>query len=97
MADPATTSRATEYWRRNLRYLLVLLGIWFLVSFGLAILWADALNAIRIPGTGFRLGFWFAQQGAIYVYLLLIATYVWLMNRLDRTMDLDEDRPETRT
>ena len=97
MADPASTDRATEYWRRNLRYLLVLLGIWFLVSFGLAIVWADALNEIRIPGTGFRLGFWFAQQGAIYVYLLLIASYVWLMNRLDRSMDLDEDRPEIRT
>ena len=96
MADPASTNRATEYWRRNLRYLLVLLGIWFFVSFGLAIVWADALNTIRIPGTGFRLGFWFAQQGAIYVYLLLIATYVWLMNRLDRTMDLDEVSPETR-
>ena len=91
MPDPAS-SRAAEYWRRNLRYLVVLLGIWALVSFGFSILWADALNEIRIPGTGFRLGFWFAQQGAIYVYLVLIATYVVLMNRLDRQMDVDEAR-----
>jgi putative solute:sodium symporter small subunit len=92
MSETASSSRAAEYWRRNLRYLVLLLGIWVLVSFGFAIVWADALNAIRIPGTGFRLGFWFAQQGAIYVYLLLIATYVWLMNRLDRSMQLDEER-----
>jgi putative solute:sodium symporter small subunit len=92
MAEPATSSRAAEYWRRNLRYLVMLLGIWLLVSFGFAIIWADTLNAVRIPGTGFRLGFWFAQQGAIYVYLVLIAAYVWLMNRLDREMDVDEDR-----
>ena len=91
MAEP-TPDRAAEYWRRNLRYLLVLLGIWFLVSFGFSIVWADALNAVRIPGTGFKLGFWFAQQGAIYVYLVLIATYVWLMNRLDRRMGVDEGR-----
>lgn len=96
MSEPSTTTRAAEYWRRNLRYLLVLLGIWFLVSFGLAIVWADALNAVRIPGTGFRLGFWFAQQGAIYVYLILIAAYVWLMNRLDRRMGVDEAGAEDR-
>jgi putative solute:sodium symporter small subunit len=95
MAESATSSRAAEYWRRNLRYLTVLLGIWLLVSFGFAIIWADALNAVRIPGTGFRLGFWFAQQGAIYVYLILIAAYVRLMNRLDREMDVDES-PEPR-
>ena len=90
MTEPTTSPRAAEYWRRNLRYLAILLAIWLLVSFGFAIIWADALNAVRIPGTGFRLGFWFAQQGAIYVYLILIAVYVWLMNRLDRTMGLDE-------
>ena len=91
MSEPSTTTRAAEYWRRNLRYLLVLLGIWFLVSFGLAIVWAEALNAVRIPGTGIRLGFWFAQQGAIYVFLLLIAVYVALMNRLDREFGVLEE------
>ena len=92
MPETASSPRAAEYWRRNLRYLVILLGIWVLVSFGFAIVWAEALNRVRIPGTGFQLGFWFAQQGAIYVYLLLIATYVWLMNRLDRRMALDEER-----
>ena len=78
------------YWRRNLRYVGVLLGIWALVSYGAGIAFADALNSIRIPGTGFPLGFWFAQQGAIYVFVVLIFVYVFLMNRLDREFDVDE-------
>lgn len=82
--------RAVEYWRRNVRYLAVLLTIWAAVSFGAGIVWADALNRVRIPGTGFQLGFWFAQQGSIYVFLVLIAVYVWLMNRLDREMGVEE-------
>ena len=91
MAESSIAPRAAEYWRRNLRYLVVLLFIWALVSFGFGIVWADALNEIRIPGTGFRLGFWFAQQGAIYVFLLLILAYVLLMNRLDRRMGVEEE------
>ncbi len=79
-----------EYWRRNLRIVALLLGIWFLVSFGAGILFAERLNAIRIPGTGFPLGFWFAQQGAIVVFVVLIFVYVFLMNRLDREFDVDE-------
>ncbi len=78
------------YWRRNVRYLLVLLSIWFAVSFGAGILFREQLDAIRIPGTGFRLGFWFAQQGAIYVFVVLIFVYVRLMNRLDRELGVDE-------
>ena len=74
----------SEYWRRNLRYVGLLLGVWFLVSFGAGILFAGPLNSVRIPGTGFPLGFWFAQQGAIYVFVILIFVYVRLMNRLDR-------------
>ena len=76
--------RATRraYWRANLRYLLILLAIWFAVSYGCGILFVDQLDRIRIGG--FRLGFWFAQQGSIYVFVLLIFVYVWLMNRLDR-------------
>ncbi len=78
------------YWRRNLRYVGILLGIWFLVSYGAGILFVDALNEIRVPGTGFPLGFWFAQQGSIYVFVVLIFVYVFLMNRLDGEFDVDE-------
>lgn len=77
------------YWRRNVRYLLILLSIWFLVSYGCGIIWADELNHWASVG-GFKLGFWFAQQGAIYVFVLLIFVYVWLMNRLDKEFDVDE-------
>lgn len=72
---------AQRYWRCNLRYLAVLLSVWFAVSYGAGILFADALDRVRIGG--FRLGFWFAQQGSIYVFVVLIFVYVWLMNRLD--------------
>ena len=77
-----------QYWRMNLRYLAVLLSVWFLVSFGFGIVLAEPLNAIRLGG--FKLGFWFAQQGAIYVFVALIFIYVFLMNRLDRRFDVDE-------
>ncbi len=68
----------------------ILLSIWFIVSFGFGILLAEPLNRIRIPGTGFPLGFWFAQQGSIYVFVVLIFVYVRLMNGLDRDFDVDE-------
>ncbi len=77
-----------EYWKRNLRYLLILLSVWFMVSFGFGILFAEQLNTIKIGG--FPLGFWFAQQGSIYVFVVLIFVYVWLMNRLDVEFDVDE-------
>jgi putative solute:sodium symporter small subunit len=70
------------YWRRNLRYLGILLAIWFAVSYGCGILFVDELNRVRLGG--FKLGFWFAQQGSIYVFVILIFVYVFLMNRLDR-------------
>ncbi len=76
------------YWRKNLSYVGILLTIWFLVSYGAGILFAEALNSIKIGG--FPLGFWFAQQGAIYVFVILIFVYVWLMNKLDREFDVDE-------
>lgn len=72
------------YWRRNLMYLGALLSIWFLVSYGCGILFVEELNHIRLGG--FKLGFWFAQQGAIYVFVVLIFVYVFLMNRLDRQL-----------
>jgi putative solute:sodium symporter small subunit len=76
------------YWRRNLLYLLLLLIIWFAVSYGCGILFVDDLNKIRIGG--FKLGFWFAQQGSIYVFILIIFIYTILMNRLDKKYDVDE-------
>ena len=80
----------TSYWRRNLLYVAILLTVWFVVSFGCGVLFADALDKYRLPGTGFPLGFWFAQQGSIYIFVALIFVYVWLMNRLDRKHDVDE-------
>lgn len=76
------------YWKKNLQYLAVLLAIWFIVSFGAGILFADLLNTIRIGG--FPLGFWFAQQGSIYVFVVLIFVYVRLMNNLDKEFNVDE-------
>lgn len=92
MTDPqaAPPGDRSAYWRANLRYLAILLGIWFLVSYVCGILLVDTLNQIRLPGTGFPLGFWFAQQGSIYVFVVLIFVYVRLMNRLDRAHGVDE-------
>ena len=70
------------YWKKNLSYLIVLLSIWFIVSFGLGILLVDQLNLIEF--FGFKLGFWFAQQGSIYTFVILIFIYIYLMNRLDK-------------
>ena len=78
----------TGYWKKNLRLLTILLSIWFMVSFGFGILLVDVFNTIRIGG--FKLGFWFAQQGSIYVFIALIFIYVQRMNRLDKEYDLDE-------
>ena len=77
------------YWRANLRLVSILLGIWFAVSFGCGVLFVEQLNAIRLGG--FPLGFWFAQQGSIYVFVLLIFVYAWRMNRIDRNHDVHED------
>ncbi len=81
--------KATAYWKENLRYLVILLSIWFLVSYGAGIIFKDALNTIRIGG--FKLGFWFAQQGSIYVFVILIFVYVRLMNKLDKKYGYDVD------
>ena len=77
-----------NYWTTNLKYLAILLLIWFLASYGAGILWADSLNQIRLGG--FKLGFWFAQQGSIYVFLILIYVYVRLMNKLDHKYDVND-------
>ena len=77
-----------SYWKENIRYLLILLSIWFAASFGAGILFVNQLNTIRIGG--FKLGFWFAQQGSIYIFVIIIFIYVYLMNRLDKKYDVDE-------
>ncbi|QJD58242.1 DUF4212 domain-containing protein [Pseudomonas sp. gcc21] len=80
---------ARGYWKENLRFMLMLLVIWFVVSFGAGILFVDELDTIRF--FGFPLGFWFAQQGSIYTFVALIWVYVWKMNRLDRKYDVHEE------
>ena len=77
-----------HYWKKNLRYLLILLIIWFGVSYLAGILLVDFLNSVKIGG--FPLGFWFAQQGSLYVFVVLIFVYVRLMNKLDKQYDVDE-------
>lgn len=77
-----------QYWLTNLRYMLILLIIWFVVSFGCGILWVDQLDKIQFGG--FKLGFWFAQQGSIYGFVILVFVYIYLMNRLDKAYDVDE-------
>ncbi len=76
-----------KYWKTNLKYLTVLLTIWFIVSYGCGIIFVDELNTIRMGG--FKLGFWFAQQGSIYVFTILIFVYIKLMNKLDKKYNLD--------
>ena len=77
------------YWQANLRLMLSLLSIWFIVSFGFGILLFDYLNQFKFYG--WKLGFWFSQQGAIYFFVLLIFIYVWQMNRLDRRFGVEEE------
>lgn len=78
-----------DYWKRNLLYLVVLLSIWFLCSYGAGIIWKESLDGVRFGG--FKLGFWFAQQGSIYIFCILIFIYVRLMNKLDKEYDVHED------
>lgn len=77
-----------EYWKKNISKMVLLLSIWFLVSFVFGILLAEPLNAIKLGG--FPLGFWFAQQGSIYVFVALIFVYVRMMNKLDKEYDVHE-------
>ena len=81
--------KASEYWAKNLRYLAILLSIWFVVSYVCGILFVDQLNNIRLGG--FKLGFWFAQQGSIYTFVVLIFVYVRWMNKLDKEYGFDEE------
>lgn len=77
-----------RYWRTNLKYLAILLSAWFIVSFLFGIIWVEELNAIRLGG--FKLGFWFAQQGSIYAFVIIILIYIRLMNKLDQKYKVNE-------
>ena len=82
-----------NYWRSNLKILSILLSLWFLVSFGFGILFSDFLDSFKI--VGFKLGFWFAQQGSIYFFVILIFIYVYLMNRLDKKYEDNKGQDNT--
>ena len=79
-----------EYWKSNLRIVFSLLVVWFIASFGFGIIFSDMLDQIKIRG--FKLGFWFAQQGSIYIFVLIIFVYVWLMKRLDKRVSEKEEK-----
>ncbi len=84
-----SNKHALSYWKANLRIVGTLLCIWFFISFGCGILLADYLDNFRIGG--FKLGFWMAQQGSIYGFVVLIFVYIWQMDKLDRQYQLDQE------
>ncbi|WP_144097774.1 DUF4212 domain-containing protein [Croceicoccus sediminis] len=86
--QPDTSASAGAYWKKNIRLLITLMSIWFIVSFGFGILLRDFLDQFMIGG--FPLGFWFAQQGSIYVFVVLIFYYAWKMKKIERQFDLDD-------
>jgi len=86
--DPDTSAAAGAYWKQNIRLLITLMAIWFLVSFGAGILFRDFLDQFMLGG--FPLGFWFAQQGSIYVFIVLIFYYAWKMKKIEREHDLHD-------
>ena len=83
------SNKHDDYWKLNLKYLGVLLSIWCIVSFLFGIVLAESLNQFKLAG--FPLGFWFAHQGSIYTFVILIFIYVILMNKLDKKFDVDEN------
>ncbi len=91
-----TNEHAVSYWKSNIRIVLCLLCVWFVISFGCGILFVDALDNIRFGG--FKLGFWIAQQGSIFGFVILIFIYIYLMDKLDQKYDqamaADSKRPK---
>ncbi|MGB0480040.1 MAG: DUF4212 domain-containing protein [Flavobacteriaceae bacterium] len=75
--------KPNNYWKTNIRYITILLSLWFLISFGCGILFVEQLNLVKIGG--FKLGFWFAQQGSIFGFVAIIFVYIFLMNKLDQS------------
>jgi|TARA_B100000809_G_scaffold84373_1_gene82830 putative solute:sodium symporter small subunit len=84
------SERNTSYWKANLKIISWLMIVWFLCSFGFGIIFSDTLDQFRIGG--FKLGFWFAQQGSIYIFILLVFVYVYLMNKLDKNYAETEEK-----
>ncbi len=82
------TTQKLTYWQRNLRLIATCLVIWFVVSYGFGLLLVEPLNTIRLGG--YKLGFWFAQQGSIYVFVALVFYYAHAMNKLDEEFGVDE-------
>lgn len=80
--------KTQQYWKANLKIVFSLLVIWFIASFGFGIILSDTLDQIRLGG--FKLGFWFSQQGSIYIFVIIIFLYVWLMKRLDKKLSKEE-------
>ena len=80
--------KAQAYWKENIRTILALLVVWFIVSLGAGVLFIEQLNAIEISGV--KLGFWFAQQGSIYAFVVLIFVYVVKMKKIDEKYGVDE-------
>ena len=81
--------KTQQYWKANLKIVFSLLVIWFIASFGFGIIFSYTLDQIRLGG--FKLGFWFAQQGSIYIFVIIIFLYVWLMKRLDKKLSEEEE------
>ena len=93
--NDSNSPKAKAYWKENIRLVLSLLGVWFLVSFVMGILFVDILDNIRF--FGFKFGFWMAQQGSIYCFVILIFIYVFKMNILDHKYGVGEDQDESIT
>ena len=91
-SNPKIVQSIQKYWERNIRVMGILLLIWAAAGLGCGILFADFLNQFNFPGTGYPLGFWFAQQGAIIIFVLLILTYALTMNKLDQFHKNELDR-----
>ena len=84
-----SANNGQDYWKANLKLIGLCLSIWFVVSYLFGIILLEPLNNISVGG--YQLGFWFAQQGSIYVFVVLIFFYAWRMNKLDRQFDVHED------
>ncbi len=89
----ATSNKHRAYWRKNLQYLAILLGIWFITSYLCSIVFVEQLDKIQFGGL--RLGFYFAQQASIWIFVVLIFVYAWLMNRLDKKYQADRDAEDS--
>jgi putative solute:sodium symporter small subunit len=97
--QPQVQASLRRYWQSNLRIMASLTVVWLIAGLGCGVLFADKLNAFNLPGTGYPLGFWFAQQGSIICFVLIILTYCLLMNRLDvrHHAELEEGRNKSRS